>query len=139
MQIYVRVKAAGKRKDVLAPVPYLLPDGTDTLRALLIAVCETEVGRYNRKQENSRLFPLLTDVQIEELADGGRVSFGEIRSEKQAVRETAVQNVLQCFADGLVRVFMNETELTDLDAPLAATENAVFTFVRLTFLAGRMW
>ena len=46
MDIYVRVKAIGKRKDILAPTPYTIPDGICSLRQLLTAVVKKEVAQY---------------------------------------------------------------------------------------------
>ena len=45
MQVYVRIKVAGKRKDVLQPTPYHLPDSIGSLRQLLTAFVESEVER----------------------------------------------------------------------------------------------
>jgi hypothetical protein len=46
---------------------------------------------------------------------------------------------LQAVEDGLVRIFREDEELTELDAPLSLPEGATLTFIRLTFLTGRMW
>ena len=40
MIIYARVKAAGRRKDVLAPMPFEIADSTGSLRELLTALTE---------------------------------------------------------------------------------------------------
>lgn len=139
MQVYVRVKLAGKRKDVLQRIPYSIPGNVGSLRQLLTAIVECEVDKYNKKDTESQVIPYLTAEQIEDQAVAGKISFGNIFSEKKANKLKAVENALQCWKDGLVRVFVNEKELTELDAPLSVQENAEFTFIRLTFLAGRMW
>ena len=139
MQVYVRVKSLGKRKDVLPPKSYELPEGIGSLRALLTAFVEAEVDRYNSKDTEAPLLSCLTAEEIEAQSEAGKVSFGRLWSDKKADKAKAVQTALQAFADGLVRVLMDETELTELDAPLTVPEGAVFTFIRLTFLAGRMW
>jgi len=139
MQVYVRVKTLGKRKDVMPPKPYELPEGIGSLRELLTAFIEAEVERYNGKGPEAPLLSCLTAEEIEAQSEVGKVSFGRLWADKKADKARAVQTVLLAFADGLVRVLMNETELTALDAPLIVPEGAVFTFIRLTFLAGRMW
>lgn len=139
MQIFVRVKVAGKRKDALQSTPYSIPDGITDLRQLLIAIVNSEVDRYNKKDADAQVIPFLTAEQIDDQAVAGKVSFGTIFSDKKANKQKAVENAIQCWQDGLVRVFMNDTELTELDTPLSIPENAEFTFIRLTFLAGRMW
>lgn len=139
MDIYVRVKAIGKRKDILAPTPYAIPDGICSLRQLLTAVVQKEVAQYNSKETEAQLIPFLTQQELDNQAKIGKVSFGTIYSDKKADPGKAVTNAIGCWEDGLVRVFMNEEELTDLDAPLTIEAQSVLTFIRLTFLAGSMW
>ena len=45
MELYVRIKAIGKRKDILAPTAYTIPDGICSLRQLLTAVVQKEVAQ----------------------------------------------------------------------------------------------
>ena len=139
MDIYVRVKAIGKRKDILAPALYTIPDGICSLRQLLTAVVQKEVDRYNNKEAEAQLISFLTQQELDDQAKIGKVSFGSIYSDKKADPGKAVANAIGCWEDGLVRVFMNDEELTDLDAKLVIEEQAIFTFIRLTFLAGSMW
>jgi hypothetical protein len=139
MDIYVRIKAIGKRKDILAPTPYEIPEGICSLRQLLTAVVQKEVAQYNNKEREAQLIPFLTQQELEDQAVTGKVSFGTIYSDKKVDPNKAVANAIQCWEDGLVRVFINDEELTSLDALLAIEEQAVFTFIRLTFLAGSVW
>ena len=139
MQVYVRVKALGKRKDVLPLKPYELPEGIGSLRGLLTAFVEAEVERYNSKEPELPLLSCLTAEEIEAQSETGKVSFGRLWSDKKADKSKAVQTAIHAFDDGLVRVLMDGKELTELDEPLSVHEGAVFTFIRLTFLAGRMW
>ena len=139
MDIYVRVKAIGKRKDILAPTPYTIPDGICSLRQLLTAVVQKEVAQYNSKEAEAQLIPFLTQQELDDQAKIGKVSFGTICSDKKADPGKAVANAIQCWEDGLVRVIMNDEELAELDAPLTIEAQAVFTFMRLTFLAGSIW
>ena len=139
MDIYVRVKAIGKRKDILAPALYTIPDGICSLRQLLTAVVQKEVDRYNNKEAEAQLISFLTQQELDDQAKIGKVSFGSIYSDKKADPGKAVAKAIGCWEDGLVRVFMNDEELTDLDAKLVIEEQAIFTFMRLTFLAGSIW
>ena len=139
MEIYVRVKSVGKRRDILAPTPYTIPDGIGSLRQLLTAVVQKEVAQYNSKEAEAQLIPYLTQQELEDQAAAGKVSLGSIYSDKKADPAKAAANAIACWEDGLVRVFLHEEELTDLDAPLNLGEQAVFTFLRLTFLAGSIW
>lgn len=139
MQILVNSKQAGSRRAALVRAPRTVPDGTDTLRALLTELVRQEVAAYNSRGEDTGLIALLTPPQLDDMAAAGKVGFGRVYGGRRADEQKAVANALQCFADGLVRVFQNDAERTDLDAPLPIAENDVFTFLRLTLLAGRMW
>lgn len=139
MQIFVRIKAVGKKKDVLQLTPYEINDNISTLRELLTDIVKTEVNKYNSKSTDTMLASFLSQEQIDNLSLVGKVSFGDVFNDKKAQKSSAVSNAIQCFEDGIVRVFIDETELTELDAPLTVKENEVFTFIRLAFLAGRMW
>ena len=139
MDIYVRVKAIGKRKDILAPTTYTIPDGICSLRQLLTAVVQKEVAQYNSKDTGAQLIPFLTQQALDDQAKIGKVSFGTIYSDKKADPGKAVANAIGCWEDGLVRVFLNDAELTDLDAPIAIEAQSVLTFIRLTFLSGTFW
>lgn len=138
MQIFVRVKTPGKRKDVLTSVPRELPP-VSSLRELLTVLVRQEVESVNRRDTEAQLTAWLTSEQIDAEAETGKVGFGRLWSDRKAEPEKAVANAMQCFEDGIVRVFMGDTELTEPDAPLSVPEGAEFTFIRLTFLAGRMW
>ena len=103
MDIYVRVKAIGKRKDILAPTPYTIPDGICSLRQLLTAVVQKEVAQYNSKETEAQLIPFLTQQELDDQAKIGKVSFGTIYSDKKADPGKAVTNAIGCWEDGLVR------------------------------------
>lgn len=139
MQIFIRIKAAGKKKDVLQLTPYEINDNISTLRELLTDIVITEVNKYNNKNNDTVLTAFISQEQIDNLSLTGKVSFGDVFNDKKAEKNSAINNAIQCFEDGIVRVFMDETELAELDAPLTIKENEVFTFIRLAFLAGRMW
>lgn len=139
MKIYIQMKAAGKRRPVLDHIPYELPDHVSTLRGFLTELVRIEVERYNEKGTDVQVVPYLTKEEIEDRAEAGKVDFGRIYSEKRADTAKAVENALQCFEDGLVRVFQNDRELDQLDGPVQIQEEDRFTLIRLTFLAGRLW
>lgn len=139
MKIYVKLKSIGKKRPILENTPMELPDGISTLREILTEVVHNEVQRYNRKETDVQLIPFLTAEEVEAQAETGKVGFGRIWSDKKADPEQAVENAVQCWKDGMVRVFCNETELESLDEPVTIQEGDCFTFIRLTFLAGRMW
>lgn len=139
MKIYVRVKAVGKRRPILEETPYEISGAVKTLRDLLTCLVKTEVERYNQKGADVQLIPFLSKEDIADQASAGKVGFGRIYSEKKADVTKAVENAMTCFEDGLVRVFCGERELEHLDEEVQLNEGDVFTLIRLTFLAGRLW
>jgi hypothetical protein len=139
MNVYIKLKSAGKRRVLLDNFPYVLPDTTATLRQLLEAVVSQEVEKYNSRGVENMLVPFLTEAEISDQGTVGKVGFGRIYSDVKANPIKALETALQGFEDGLFRVVINETEATELDLPLNIQENDVLTFIRLTLLAGRLW
>ena len=88
---------------------------------------------------DSGLLSFLSPEALQEQAGAGKVSFGRVYSAKKADLGKSVENAIQCFRDGLVRVFWEEQEITGLEEPLAVRPGDHFTLIRLTFLAGRLW
>lgn len=139
MKIYIQMKAAGRRRPVLDHVPYELPEEIGTLKDFLSALVKMEVERYNQKGTDVQVVPYLTKEEVEDQASLGKVGFGRIYSDKKANPDKAVENALQCFEDGLVRVFQNDEERKSLEDTVCLKEGDCFTLIRLTFLAGRLW
>ncbi len=85
------------------------------------------------------LVPFLTESEISDQSTAGKIGFGRIYSDKKADSKKAVETALQGFEDGLFRIIIGDVEATELDEPLTIHENDILTFIRLTFLAGRLW
>ena len=64
MHVYVRVKTLGKRKDVMPPKPYELPEGIGSLRELLTAFVEAEVERYGTLWDRGRFLVPADPAQL---------------------------------------------------------------------------
>lgn len=139
MKINIQMKTPGKRRPILEGVPYEISDAVKTLRDLLAELVKIEVERYNQKGVDMQLLPFLSQEELKEQAAVGKVGFGRIYSEKKADVARAVENATQCFEDGLVRVFLGERELGQLDEEIGLKEGDGLTFIRLTFLTGTMW
>jgi hypothetical protein len=141
--VFIRVKSVAKRKPALEPKPYSLPDATPTLSDLIAAVVRIEVERYNTSADSgdseATLLPFLTESQIDEQSATGKVGFGRIYSDRKADYEQAVLTAVQGFEDGLFRVIINDTQVESLDSPVNLKNGDTLTFVRLTFLSGRLW
>lgn len=139
MEIQVNLKSIGKRRQSVKPVTYEISGRPSTVRELICAVTETGAEEYNQRMEASGILTYLTREEIDDQAQVGKISFGVNHGEKAAELSRAQENAIQCFEDGIYRIFLDEKSLEDLDEEIQITKDSVFTFVRLTMLAGRMW
>ena len=73
------------------------------------------------------------------MAESGEVSYGDSFDERMADEETAVRNALQCFDDGMVALFADGKRYMNKEDQIPLKDQSEVTFVRLVFLAGRMW
>lgn len=85
------------------------------------------------------MLPFLAKDEIANQAESGKVGFGAIYSENKVDLTVAQETALQAFEDGMFAVFADETEIQKLDEVVNISETTVFTFIRLTFLAGSYW
>lgn len=147
MKIYVNIKNAGRRKPVLEKEEYVIADGVKSVMEFIAAVVSCEVEKFNLKLKEgsddgesvAKSAFLMTNEEINEKAQVGKVGFGRIYSNKDADYDKALKNALQCYDDGLVKIFQNDNELGEQQSEMVVREGDVFTFVKLTFLAGRYW
>lgn len=134
--IYVRMKKLGKQKNAdLAPVAFALESKPQTVSELLILLTKLGVKLYNAREDAGQILTYLTQEEITAQAARGKITSG-LRGGDDAVEEQAIENTIQCFEDGIYRVFAGDTELTALPDVIPWTEDLVFTFIRLTMLSG---
>ena len=134
--VYVRMKKIGKQKNAdLTPVPFDLEAKPQTVNELLILLTKLGVKQYNARKEEGQILVYLTKDEITAQAARGKITSG-LRGGEDAVEEQAIENTLQCFEDGIYRVFAGDKELTALSDMIPWTEDLVFTFIRLTMLSG---
>lgn len=139
MKISINQKTLGKKKKALEPVIYEVSENIGTLEELFRELVRIEVERYNSKGTDRQTIFLFDENTLKDHASTGKVGFGQLYSERKAELDKAVENALQSFRDGLVRVVWNEQELEHLDDKITLSEGDVFTFLRVTFLTGRLW
>lgn len=134
--IHVRMKKIGKQKNqTLEPIPFVLDKKPQTVRELLTALTALGVQQYNARKDDGQILAYLTREEITQQATRGKISLG-LRGGEDASEDKAIENTIQCFEDGIFRVFAGEEELTALSDMIPWTENLVFTFIRLTMLSG---
>ncbi|MFP3090961.1 hypothetical protein LQZ21_11620 [Treponema sp. TIM-1] len=136
MNIFVRVKAAGKRRDMLEKQPWIVPGDTDAPEKLIEYLVRENVRAYNAKPVDAPFFRYLSQQELEDGEHTGKIGFGDRKNEKAQDEEEAVRNALQCFADGIYRILVNETEALP-GTRFSLQEGDTVTFIRLVMLAGR--
>lgn len=139
MQIKINRKQIGKRRNAVKEEIYTISDNLQTVKELLTDIVTRQVNEFNAKVGSGQLIDYLTNQQIKENADVGKIGFGELANDKKQDCQKAVDNALQSFEDGIYCVFIGEEQMESLSDRIALTEESRITFVRLTMLAGRMW
>ncbi len=143
MKVKVNIKKIGKQRPGVEPVAYEIDGKPSNVRELIIAMTSACVQDYNRRLAAKDLYACLTHYEGREDLDiqakTGKIGFGVNYGEKEAEENQAAANAIQCFEDGIYRIFLDEKPLTELEEAVSLTEESVLTFVRLTMLAGRMW
>ena len=110
-----------------------------TFRELIGEAVKSCIEAYKTRARAEENPPPLTDEQFESMRELGKFAFGVHYNENEIDESKAIETAVEAVADGLVRVFKGNEEITELDSELEITEGDVFTFVRLTMLSGRMW
>lgn len=140
MIIHVNIRQLGKKRNTISAVPFDLPIQPTTGRDLITAVVQVCVASYNERVHKGETgIRPMTEENLNDMETIGKLAFGVNYSEKQADEAAAITNALQGFEDGLYRVFLGQTELTTLDAPLSLSEKDELTFIRLTMLSGSIF
>ena len=89
--------------------------------------------------QNAETLEKQLEDRIKAGAQVGKVSYGDSMDDRKADAEKAVLNALQCFDDGIVALFADGARYTRREEQIPLKDQSEVTFVRLTFLAGRMW
>jgi len=137
----ISAKALGRKRplfeDFSVPPPAAVSAGQPlTLRDLIGHVVQAEVSSFQKRQADRRLFKALTAKQIEDGLARGKVDAGGSELDQHVDPEQAVATAIEAFVDGLFLVVIDDTEVKDLDSPVALTNESRLTFIRLTMLAG---
>lgn len=147
MQIKISVRSASRKKAAVAWRTAEYPDGPMTVRDFLAETVRTNAREYNERKDADVLLRLFSrdpdetslEEQLKDMAVSGKVAYGDSVNDKKADEEAAVRNALQCFDDGMVALFADGVRYTKQDEVIPLKEQSEVTFVRLVFLAGRMW
>lgn len=141
MKLKINVKQLGKKRPVIGLKEIEIDDLPENpiLEDLLKAVVRQQVAVFNEKEEKEAFLNFLTEKQVEDKLETGKVGFGNRYNENLADVDKAIATALLAFKDGLFCVFIDEEEIENLPDEITVTEECVVSFIRLTFLAGSIW
>ncbi len=94
---------------------------------------------YDKSDRAVSLFKVLTRDEIDEMAEEGKISFGVHYNTNKISLDKAKENARQCFLDGIVALFIDEERYESLDEKVVLRDGGKVSFVKMTFLAGRIW
>lgn len=137
MDLKVRVKQLGSRRDKIGEILFPIENNPNTVRELIEECVKTSVNAFNSRIKNSG--GVLSDSQLESMSEAGKIAFGFCFNDKEQDIEKALKTAYQGYEDGLFRIFIDDTEVGEIDDIISVTEENTITFVKLTMLAGRMW
>ena len=139
MKFFVNVKALGKLRASVKQVPFEIEGTPENVRDLIVRVVAACVAQFEQRAAQTEVLAAMTADEIADRAVSGKISFGDANGERGVNLQQAQQNALQCFEDGIYRIFLDGQPLEELDREIELNEQSQLTFVRLTMLAGRLW
>lgn len=126
MKLRIHVKGAGRRQNKLTEIVYDYPLQEMSVEEFLTETVRQTVRAYNARGEKGE-------------TESGEFLQLFLKPVHRADEQTAVSTALQAFEDGMVAVFVDGERYTERAQKVRLTPQSDATFVRLTFLAGRIW
>ena len=139
MKVYIQVKKLGKRIQTVGSIPYELETCPATLRELIACMVNQGVEGYNERLRSGEQNKALSEAEIQDMSQVGKVAFGIPFGEREANPQKAVDAALLAFTDGLYRFYINELEITELDTPVHLCEDDTIPIIRLVMLTGGLF
>ena len=139
MKVYIQVKKLGKRIQTVGSIPYELETCPATLRELIACMVNQGVEGYNERLRSGEQNKALSEAEIQDMSQVGKVAFGIPFGEREANPQKAVDAALLAFTDGLYRFYINELEITELDTPVHLCEDDTIAIIRLVKLTGGLF
>ncbi len=139
MKLTINIKKFSRKENQIAQLTYEYPDNMTTVRDLLAETVKRMVAGYVKRMDTGEALQVLTEKEISDQSASGKIGFGRNYGTKRPDIQQSIEMAWTCFADGIVVVFADGMQLEELDEELTIRDGSELTFVRMTFLAGRMW
>ena len=149
MKLRIHIKGASLRQNRITEIVYDYPEAEMSVEEFLAETVRQTVRAYNTRRDtevsdSAEMLKLFSEDMLQDQAQTGKATFSAVQElSQQAVHRAdekkATLNALQAFEDGIVAVFVDGVRYTEKEQRLLLKEDSEATFVRLTFLAGRIW
>lgn len=134
--VIVEARAVGQRRRLVDPVVIEGHEPIGSVRDLLEFVVHREVDLHNDRSRQHGLIRVLTPGQVAEGAAAGKVDPEAHLRQVPTDAGAAVATAVEAFSDGVFFVFVDGSQVQDLDSPIDVTSDTPVRFVRLVALAG---
>lgn len=138
MKVNVIMKQASSRKAVLNAVSFEL-EQPETVKDLLIQMVTLCVKQYHQRIELQSFLHVLSQEEIFEGMNTGKLRLGILDNTKQVNLQQAIEAVIHGFEDGLIVLFVDHQRQESLEDLLEIHEGSELIFVKLAMLSGRLW
>ena len=139
MKIKINIKGYSNSTAKIRQLEYEYSKTEYTVKEFLEETVLITLNNYQNNTLASDLYKVLTDEEIRQQSESGKISFGYHYNENKVNKNKAIETALSDFIDGMVALFIGEDRYEDINEKIILDENTVVTFIKLTFLAGRMW
>ncbi len=107
-----------------------------TLQELIERIVALEVDAFRTRQTDNQFLRVLTENQLLEAAETGKISLGGQEFKQDVNTDEAIQVAIQAFADGLYYAFYGDNQIERLTDVVNLEYNQEIMFLRLVALAG---
>lgn len=137
MNLTMTLKQLGRKK-ALTTRNYSLGNFSSqpTLTELLTRIVTLEVNAFRERQADNQFLRVLTETQLLEAADTGKINLGGQEFTQEVNTDEAIQTAIQAFQDGLYYVFNGETQIEYLTDVVNLELHQDIMFLRLVALVG---
>ncbi len=131
------VKQLGRKK-ALTSRDYKLGNFSSqpTLQQLLERIVMLEVEAFRQRQTDNQLLRVLTQNQLLEAAESGKISLGGQEFKQNVNTDQAIESAIQAFEDGLYYAFYGDNQIERLTDTVNLELHQELMFLRLVALAG---
>jgi hypothetical protein len=137
INLSLTIKQLGRKK-ALTTREYSIGDFSmqPTLRELIERIVMLEVDAFRQRQTDNQFLRVLTESQLLEAAESGKISLGGQEYKQEVDTDQAIKTAIQAFEDGLYYAFYGDNQIERLTDTVNLEIHQEIMFLRLVALAG---